>query len=1658
MTAEDFLSAPAVQENNSSAEAFLNAPPTAEAFLGSSPSLEHFDDHGALDKPDISGVRLTPYDRFVKESTAAYGTRSPEQIGASDFLAAVGDNPVQFAKSLPAIAGGALAIPGKAAYYQAADAISKLFGEPEYGGNIKALEQGKDVLPVDAFVAKAAQTNPNLAVTAKLGQAATEMAPSLGLAAAPAAVNRVLAAGFSAQMIASAPQLFQQYAEETSKPKDEQDAGKLADLKSQMIQTFLFAPLAGAGAVHGLDTLAVDKFVPRGAGIEGSKGVAPAPAPEPVQTPGTADTAPAASPAEAAAAIVPERPETVAAQMDWLNNGKRSAVLLTPGEEIPALPEGTELHPTDAGTFVYNPEKTSPEKIDEAVANNTVGDLLGYGISEKPAPEDVSGVVVIRDANGVEKQAVVTDQRHLDSVVRSAKQLAGEGDTVQVESPQQVLAGRKTPVPSEPVETPAARMAREQREAMAALRNQPEEIPLGLNRPEVVDPTLKALSETEFDQHFRTAKREVNEAEKMFDETPSEELTVQQKRQIAAAQDKWSAASLERYRRNAIDIDPRDLFRDLKNLAGRAVTYGEGSAQHAKAKILIAELKRQGATNAQILSDINLSSPDAAEVFKADLEDIRKLAGEPPVKPKLVQITAGDYKAARVGNNPFMEVQTATGLAKEMRRAQEFGEAALNERPGETEPMPVQQLFVGDRFKLNGQPAHVTDWVTDAETGQPAGVHVDGAFGRQYVPVEQTLHIDKGSLSDSVTSWLDKAIDATSLKGSQIMEGVTGAPVWMSKAAVNGALKIARFAYTKTRDISRSVGEAIRFLRSQKLSGYNEAEAMNWLESNLRGDPVTQSTGRTIGAATEDRRGILNTSPRQAETARNVSTLPFQRDLQSAVTGEGWRQRVGGWLGNAAGETFPRTTRVLRQLGEQGARWISSRQAATPLADAFVDDVTRGLGLDDVEFGAALHEDNLRSIKSDALKAQAAAQVAGDVAAVARIQKQLDAMFSFVGEGGFWKDEQAYQNYLQIPRVQEALRRHRGAWDELIEPMYKEAMKIDPSEELPSRGLQTGARINLNFVREGEPVGKDTFVGTPAPRGQLSNVLQRRSPFGRLAKGTAAAYKPSYLDAMRNTYARQLEIANRNKFDRMMVESGNAVIDKPGLQNKLRIKGEGVTPFEIKRTVVQTDGQRIPSFQNIYVRNSLAGEYRHALNLDPRFSIPVVTQLSKLSNGLALAGLTEVSAHLGNLAHALLWRPGVARNFWGEIALANLGRADALVSIVRALSKFTEQDRTRLRELAEIGALREPHPPGAKWNPLGWGSRVIEWADRHARVQMDRMFDNLAEQGLVPKTETARREFVNQMGQYNRRAQGQVMHWLRDTGVAPFVTAGRAFNVLALKTAALSPGIKTTSPASRLAVAATMAAKVNGTLLLIGTLNYLLTHNKGGGVLGRPGTPLGAVDLGVDDKNRRPLTLDVSNILGLKRVARVTGVRGLAESLRYDLPAGVALDSAMRDIQNAWLAPVTGPVARNISIAISGQAPGKGIPRVAPIVPPGKSQALQNLESAALEANQIVAGIHDAQQPGATGWEWLQKQAGRFTLQPGKPAQMVVPGRYARIVDRAQASEYIDDVIGRARKMQGVDRANYVRDAIMQLDPRDRQHALLTLEERGIIPHGLVQH
>jgi len=94
-----------------------------------------------------------------------------------------------------------------------------------------------------------------------------------------------------------------------------------------------------------------------------------------------------------------------------------------------------------AGRFYFNPDLIDASYIQRCYERDEIGILLGYGIPRKP--EIYSATVVVRDRNGIEKHAVITDRIYAKAVLDRAYEIAGPGDTVTIEKPDDVVEKRK---------------------------------------------------------------------------------------------------------------------------------------------------------------------------------------------------------------------------------------------------------------------------------------------------------------------------------------------------------------------------------------------------------------------------------------------------------------------------------------------------------------------------------------------------------------------------------------------------------------------------------------------------------------------------------------------------------------------------------------------------------------------------------------------------------------------------------------------------------------------------------------------------------------------------------------------------------------------------------------------------------------------------------------------------------------------------------------------------------------------------------------------------------------------------------------------------------------------------------------------------------------
>lgn len=362
-------------------------------------------------------------------------------------------------------------------------------------------------------------------------------------------------------------------------------------------------------------------------------------------------------------------------------------------------------------------------------------------------------------------------------------------------------------------------------------------------------------------------------------------------------------------------------------------------------------------------------------------------------------------------------------------------------------------------------------------------------------------------------------------------------------------------------------------------------------------------------------------------------------------------------------------------------------------------------------------------------------------------------------------------------------------------------------------------------------------------------------------------------------------------------------------------------------------------------------------------------------------------------------------------------------------------------ELAEIGATKQAYR-----GTLGW---FLNHIDRGSRLVMADIYRGMAEAGWVEDTETGLREFVNQLGNYNKKLQPTFIRWLRDTHVQPFATAMQTFNTQGLRRLLLAPGVSGTSARAKLALHADIAAGLMGFAVLVAFLNYLLS----GKAEGPKGTKLGAVGwMGKDGKLQQ---LDLGLLTGWTRGARITGVQAFVESKRAGLPSNSALMAATRSVGNTALSEVTGPLNRFATVSLTGKRPGVPMVQEAQVVPPQdefaplRSQIAENTATALRQSSPLVDAIASFQE-GKPISEIAQRQASRFTPRAGLSQETIE--NLPRIVKASEINAYADALGKQARKVPITERWKFVSDRMTQdgLSPELRGRAVVEMRKKGI--------
>ncbi len=745
-----------------------------------------------------------------------------------------------------------------------------------------------------------------------------------------------------------------------------------------------------------------------------------------------------------------------------------------------------------------------------------------------------------------------------------------------------------------------------------------------------------------------------------------------------------------------------------------------------------------------------------------------------------------------------------------------------------------------------------------------------------------------------------------------------------------------------------------------------------------RVDPVEKFAKEVVRAHAES---FINPEGQAAGGPRNAAIEAKANEL---LTGLGEKAKsLGLSLRELAGEQFPRTTDVDREVGEALVRAASARTYAAVAGPDYIDRVM-GPGTSERHqsvYGTAFQEyrhrfavqRQLQDARENSAAAGAARQRAADAKANAAREKaagnagnagawrqearralaEADAhaekatesmagargATSFVGKKGSpLATEAQYQAVLRSEGFRQALERYRDEFVPVVNDLTRRARGMEPDEPIGSLTQIPELPMHAKRHRAGDPDAKNVvYTGVPAGGGNLKNLRVKPDPFARRAT-LSGDYDTNMGSIIRHTLETQVEVAAKAEAVRTMMDKGLASAGKRGQQ----VEFNGVRAVEFPDTFPARGSKASqPGETSLYVDPRIARDWRRAIAVDPGFQSEVVKAMSMASTWVALASTAEATSHTKNLLKGL-FAPGVIREVPRAVYDTIMG---------------DPKSRAELTELARIGATK---PAGfesgnfqSNYNPLKWTSHALDFIDRSMRVAMGRAFDRLTEpsfgfpEGRFENTETEKRNFLSSLGNYNKRTQNSWVRWLRDTGLGPFATAGSNFEAQGIKALIFAPGAKSTGWRADLALRGEVMAKMIGVAGLSMLANYLLW----GRVDGDERTPLGAIK--VAERGGKTDLVDLTGFTGFTRGARHVGLLALAEGLRRGDSGDEISGKAVSDLAHGTMHPAVGPLPGAVYTAVTGK--NTLGTKVAAKPAKGDWQVTENLKAAAANLNPLYA-------------------------------------------------------------------------------------------------------
>lgn len=690
-------------------------------------------------------------------------------------------------------------------------------------------------------------------------------------------------------------------------------------------------------------------------------------------------------------------------------------------------------------------------------------------------------------------------------------------------------------------------------------------------------------------------------------------------------------------------------------------------------------------------------------------------------------------------------------------------------------------------------------------------------------------------------------------------------------------------------------------------------------------------------------------------------------------------QRVPGMMSRAVQavkdftniDAVPRLARASEEAGNAAVKHASARIAVPRMTDDLLAKVFPDQYRDPEAMAKTidvLNKDNILGGYDQLLNRAEVAHDKGDVKEAEGWERAAQAVADK-------HDLNAYDRQVQAALADPTLSANIDRWKQHVNPeldqLYNEVKRVDPNTEREGRGRHTDARINLlagEDAKNWQEAIADPDKPMPEPRiANYRNPDVKRDRFDRAAKFTGD-YDTDARTVLASVLGPRWNEATKLRLYDAVTKSGKAVEVEPGQAGPAEIDGKPTVRMPIK--VPQTDpetGKTVRVEKSLVVRADLASELRGALNTDqPLSQHPMAKVLTAAS---LIANPAEATSHTKNMLARLYFAPGAGGK------LADVVRGNPVVGIpalfhdlyttARDVMSDTPAVREELANMAKQGLVRPGYQPskfltsiteksGVDWLKHLSTGQLIHDVDTVGRLILNRRYDNLVEQGRAEDTPESRRQFVNTLGQYNRRLMGPLMKAARDSGFSPFVVAGRTMTRNAVDALTGKPRFNAPTKQGMVEARLVQLGKLAALAMTAPLYNQLST----GSPVGRSGTPLGAIDLGSDDENGKHRIWDILQMTGVRRGLRATGAESLAEGLMQGKDANEIAGNAVESVGQARLHPWLGPAPSTVFKALTGrQLDMRGKMEAQTIPEGGGKQYLENVRAALQGQNPLLYAL-----------------------------------------------------------------------------------------------------